>query len=137
MKDEPRPAARVGLVRQGKARRRLALGFCSWRGAFSASETGSRPIKRPGSSSPSQSFISLRFSAPSGWIMALGSDDKVPSTLNDWERRYPTSQILDAEAKRRQRLRSIAIAWALAAIALMFFLVTIVRLGANVANRPL
>lgn len=45
---------------------------------------------------------------------------------------------LDAkEARRRQRLRSIAIAWALAAIALMFFLVTIVRLGANVANRPL
>jgi len=69
--------------------------------------------------------------------MALGSDDKVPSTLNDWERRYPTPQILDAEAKRRQRLRSIAIAWALAAVALMFFLVTIVRLGANVANRPL
>jgi len=42
-----------------------------------------------------------------------------------------------AEARRRQRLRSLAIAWALAAIALMFFLVTIVRLGANVANRPL
>jgi hypothetical protein len=41
------------------------------------------------------------------------------------------------EAKRRQRLRSLAIAWGLAAIALMFFLVTIVRLGANVANRPL
>jgi hypothetical protein len=69
--------------------------------------------------------------------MALGSDDKVPSTLEDSERQYRAPQILDAEAKRRQRLRSIAIAWALAAIALMFFLVTIVRLGANVANRPL
>ena len=69
--------------------------------------------------------------------MALGSDDKVPGTLKDWERRYPAPQILDAEAKRRQRLRSIAIAWALAAIALMFFLVTIVRLGANVAHRSL
>ncbi len=45
---------------------------------------------------------------------------------------------LDAEeAKRRQRLRSLAIAWGLAAMAIMFFLVTIVRLGANVANRPL
>ena len=53
------------------------------------------------------------------------------------QRRSPAPQMLDAEAKRRQRLRSIAIAWALAAIALMFFLVTIVRLGANVANRPL
>jgi hypothetical protein len=40
------------------------------------------------------------------------------------------------EAKRRQRLRSLALAWALAAMALMFFLVTLVRLGANVANRP-
>lgn len=69
--------------------------------------------------------------------MALGSDDKVPSTLKDWERRDPAPQMLDVQAKRRQRLRSIAIAWALAAIALMFFLVTIVRLGANVANRPL
>jgi hypothetical protein len=39
--------------------------------------------------------------------------------------------------KRRQRLRSLAIAWALFAMAVMFFLVTIVRLGANVANRPL
>jgi hypothetical protein len=41
------------------------------------------------------------------------------------------------EAKRRQRLRSMAIAWALFALAVMFFLVTIVRLGANVANRPI
>jgi hypothetical protein len=41
------------------------------------------------------------------------------------------------EAKRRQRLRSLAIAWALFALALLFFLVTIVRLGSNVANRPL
>ena len=39
--------------------------------------------------------------------------------------------------KRRQRLRSYAIAWALFALAVMFFLVTIVRLGANVANRPI
>jgi hypothetical protein len=41
------------------------------------------------------------------------------------------------EAKRRQRLRSLAIGWALFALALLFFLVTIVRLGGNVANRPL
>lgn len=42
----------------------------------------------------------------------------------------------DAE-KRRQRMRSIAIAVALAAIAVLFFFVTIVRMGANIANRPL
>ncbi len=69
--------------------------------------------------------------------MALGSDDKLRRFPSERARQYPAPQILDAEAKRRQRLRSIAIAWALAAIALMFFLVTLVRLGANVANRPL
>ncbi len=41
------------------------------------------------------------------------------------------------EAHRRQRLRSLAIAWALFAFAVLVFLVTIVRLGANVANRAL
>jgi hypothetical protein len=41
------------------------------------------------------------------------------------------------QAKRAQRQRSIAIAWALAALALLFFVVTIVHLGGNVASRPL
>jgi hypothetical protein len=40
------------------------------------------------------------------------------------------------ERKRRQRTRSIAIAWILAALAILFFVVTIVRLGGNVADRP-
>ena len=39
--------------------------------------------------------------------------------------------------KRAQRQRSIAIGWALAGLALLFFIVTIVQLGGNVANRPL
>jgi hypothetical protein len=43
----------------------------------------------------------------------------------------------ERERKRRQRMRSIAIAWILAALAVLFFIVTIVRLGGNVANRPL
>ena len=43
----------------------------------------------------------------------------------------------EKERKRRQRLRSIAIAWILAALVALFFIVTIVRLGGNVANRPL
>ena len=34
-------------------------------------------------------------------------------------------------------MRSIAIAWILASLAVLFFIVTIVRLGGNVANRPL
>jgi hypothetical protein len=43
----------------------------------------------------------------------------------------------EKERQRRQRMRSIAIAWILAALAVLFFVVTIVRLGGNVANRPL
>jgi hypothetical protein len=38
------------------------------------------------------------------------------------------------ERQRRQRMRSLAIAWALAGLVLLFFVVTIVRLGANVAH---
>jgi hypothetical protein len=45
--------------------------------------------------------------------------------------------LLTEEEKRRQRIRSIAIAFALAALAIIFFLVTIVRLGGNVFNRPI
>jgi hypothetical protein len=41
------------------------------------------------------------------------------------------------EQKRRQRMRSLAIAWTLAALVILFFIVTIVRLGGNVAVRPL
>jgi hypothetical protein len=44
---------------------------------------------------------------------------------------------LTEEQKRRQRHRSMLIGWGLAALALLFFLVTLVRMGANVGNRPL
>jgi hypothetical protein len=43
----------------------------------------------------------------------------------------------DKERKRRQRMRSLAIAWILAALVVLFFIVTIVRLGGNVAVRPI
>lgn len=43
----------------------------------------------------------------------------------------------EAERKRRQRRRSIAIAWTLAALVILFFIVTIVRLGGNVAMRQI
>ena len=45
--------------------------------------------------------------------------------------------VLTQEEKRRQRVRSIAIAFALVALAVIFFLVTIVRLGGNVFNRAI
>jgi len=45
----------------------------------------------------------------------------------------------DAEEgrKRRQRKRNIAIGCVLAALVILFFIVTIVRLGGNVAERAL
>ncbi len=45
--------------------------------------------------------------------------------------------VLTAEEKRRQRARSVAIAWALAALCVLFFVVTIAKLGPGVMNRPL
>ena len=43
----------------------------------------------------------------------------------------------ERERQRRRRMRSLALAWILGALVLLFFIVTIVRLGGNVANRPL
>ncbi len=45
--------------------------------------------------------------------------------------------VLTVEQKRRQRARSIAIALTLAALVVIFYLVTILRLGGNVFNRPI
>jgi hypothetical protein len=45
-------------------------------------------------------------------------------------------QLSDEQIKRR-RTRSVAIAWILAVLVGIFFVVTMVRLGGNVANRPL
>jgi hypothetical protein len=67
--------------------------------------------------------------------MALGLQDKKPAeTGGAGPDALPS--VLSDEAKRRRRLRSFAIAWGLFGLAVLFFLVTIVRLGANVANRP-
>jgi hypothetical protein len=43
----------------------------------------------------------------------------------------------ERERQRRQRMRSLAIAWILAALVLLFFIVTIVRFGGHVVERPL
>ncbi len=43
----------------------------------------------------------------------------------------------DREAQRRQRTRSIAIGLALAALVVLFYVATLVRLGGNVLNRPM
>jgi type IV secretory pathway component VirB8 len=41
------------------------------------------------------------------------------------------------EQVKRRRQRNLAIAWTLAGLIVLFFVVTIVKLGGNVANRPL
>ena len=45
--------------------------------------------------------------------------------------------VLTEEQKRRRRARSIAIALALGALVLLFYAVTIVKLGPGVLQRPL
>ena len=41
----------------------------------------------------------------------------------------------ELQRRKRQRMRSIAIACALVGIVVLFYVVTLVRLGANVASR--
>jgi hypothetical protein len=48
----------------------------------------------------------------------------------------PEGIVLSPEQRRRRRTRSLAIGWGLGALAVLFFLVTLVRLGANVGSRP-
>ena len=45
--------------------------------------------------------------------------------------------MLTEEQKRRRRARSIAIALTLGALVVLFYIVTIVKLGPGVLNRPL
>lgn len=44
-------------------------------------------------------------------------------------------KLTEAARQRRQKMRSIAIAVALGAMAIMFYAATIVRLGGNVLNK--
>jgi hypothetical protein len=45
--------------------------------------------------------------------------------------------VLSPEQRRRRRVRSIVLALVLAALALLFYAVTVVKLGPNVLNRPI
>ena len=49
----------------------------------------------------------------------------------------PRPPVLTAEAARRRRMRSIAIACVLGFLVLLFYAVTIAKLGPQVLNRPL
>jgi hypothetical protein len=45
--------------------------------------------------------------------------------------------VLSAEQQRRRRVRSIVLALVLAGFAILFYAVTIVKLGPQVLNRPI
>lgn len=45
--------------------------------------------------------------------------------------------VLTEEQKRRRRARSVAIGVALAALVVVFFVVTLVKIGGNVASRAM
>jgi hypothetical protein len=47
----------------------------------------------------------------------------------------PSAQWSEEQLKRR-RQRNLALAWVLGALVTLFFVVTVVKLGGNVANRP-
>ena len=53
------------------------------------------------------------------------------------EQSSDTGIVLTDEQKRRRRARSIAIALALGALVVLFYVVTVVKLGPGVLNRPL
>ncbi len=48
-----------------------------------------------------------------------------------------TGVVLSAEQRRRRRARSIVLALVLAGFAILFYAVTIVKLGPQVLNRPI
>ncbi len=60
----------------------------------------------------------------------MTDDKKIPGT-------EPDGVVLTDEQKRRRRARSIAIAAVLAALCVLFYVVTIVKLGPAVLIRPL
>ena len=45
--------------------------------------------------------------------------------------------IFSEQELKIRRSRAVAMAWVLAALVILFFIVTIVKLGPNVLNRPL
>jgi hypothetical protein len=53
------------------------------------------------------------------------------------ERVTPNGIVLTEEQKRRRRARSIAIALSLGALVLLFYVITIVKLGPSVLTRPM
>lgn len=53
------------------------------------------------------------------------------------ERDEDKGVVLTDEQRRRQKARNVAIAVTLAVLVVLFYLVTVFKMGGNVANRPL
>jgi hypothetical protein len=71
-----------------------------------------------------------------GWAHPAASCcEEQGAGMNDNQRQEGI--VLTEEQKRRRRARSIAIALALGALVLLFYVVTIVKLGPGVLQRPL
>ena len=69
-----------------------------------------------------------------GWAHPAGSCcEEQDAEMDDNGRE--TGIVLTEEQKRRRRMRSIAIALALGALVLLFYVVTIVKLGPGVLSR--
>jgi len=49
----------------------------------------------------------------------------------------PDGIVLTEEELKRRRSRSTALGWVLGGLVILFFVVTIAKLGGNVVNRPL
>ena len=65
------------------------------------------------------------------------SGDKDEENARERERHKIEAPHWDEAMKKRRRQRNVAIAWVLAALVILFFVVTIAKLGGNIASRPL
>jgi len=57
--------------------------------------------------------------------------------MNEPEHKAEQGVVLTEEQRRRRRARSIALGLVLAALAILFYLVTIVKIGPAIMSRPL
>ena len=67
----------------------------------------------------------------------MSTEDEEREIARERERHKIEAPHWDEAMVKRRRQRNVAIAWVLAALVILFFVVTIAKLGGNIANRPL
>src|SRR5262249_3120720 len=114
------------------------LPWLHWRGECAASERARRPSVQGGPFSLSPFSISSS-SSPYCWpkpaCSGVRREEQRPHAGEDMAEK-PERIVLTEEQKRTRRARSIAIALALGALVILFYIVTLVK-GPAVLNRPL